>query len=517
MLMQPSFLRLILLLILGINASAGAQDTLQYQVGTLSGAATQDYLPHWITANRFGILDNNEARVSLLRAQAKMTHRFTPRWSVTAGVDAIAKVSNQPNEVFLQQGYLKIRYGAFELSGGRVEETLGLPDPTLSSGALGVSGNARPVPSVRLAVPEFANVPFTRGYLQIKGTYVHGWLGPDRYVTDPYLHEKSFYGKLGGKLPVNLYAGVAHFVIWGGEVDGQQIPDKFKDYVRVVTGTSALPGGADDPFIGEALNGAGDHLGVYDLGVSVALKPLTMQVYHQTLFEDRSGNGILRNRDRLVGISVKSTKKKALVSKVLYEFLYTKYQSGPGLTDPDGGDGTDLTPNYGYRYGGRDNYYNNYLYKTGWTYQDRIIGTPLFFTKSRTRLYIPGFVEPDQGNFNFNVVNNRVVAHHIGVEGFLGQAQYKLLSTFTQNYGTYGGLNNGIQYWGSIENPDAEYAFKPAQRQAYFLLEVASHPFSQQWSLLTSVAWDVGQLTNNVGILIGLRREGILTLGRSKE
>ena len=157
------------------------------------------------------------------------------------------------------------------------------------------------------------------------------------------------------------------------------------------------------------------------------------------------------------------------------------------------------------------------LYKTGWTYQDRIIGTPLFFTKSRTRLYVPGFVEPDQDNFDFNVVNNRVVAHHVGIEGYLRQAQYKLLSTFTRNYGTYGGLNNGIRYWGSIENPDAEYAFKPAQRQAYFLLEVASHPFSQQWSLLTSVAWDVGQLTNNVGILIGLRREGILTLGSREQ
>ena len=138
------------------------------------------------------------------------------------------------------------------------------------------------------------------------------------------------------------------------------------------------------------------------------------------------------------------------------------------------------------------------------------------FTKSRTRLYVPGFVEPDQDNFDFNVVNNRVVAHHVGIEGYLRQAQYKLLSTFTRNYGTYGGLNNGIRYWGSIENPDAEYAFKPAQRQAYFLLEVASHPFSQQWSLLTSMAWDVGQLTNNVGILIGLRREGILTLGRKE-
>ena len=480
-----------------------AQDTIRYQIGTQATLASQQYLPHYNTANRFGIFDDTDRVGGLLRAQISASHAFTDHWSIVGRLDAVAKWSSQLRELWLQQGYLALHYRALELSGGRVEETTGSQPTSLSSGSLGISGNTRPIPRIKLGFPEYTNVPFTRGYLQVKGSYVHGWLGPERHVTNAYLHQKSVYGKLGGKLPVNLYGGLTHFAIWGGTTAGVKILNTFDDYLRVVTGSGATNNAL---LGGEVVNAAGDHLGVYELGTEVALKDFNLHIYQQTPFEDASGNTPF-NGDRLLGVSLRTKKPRSVVSGVIYEFLHTTRQSGPGRTDPADGV-SDADGNYGYRYGGRDNYYNNYLYKTGWTYQDRIIGTPLFFTKARTKRYVPGFSDPDEGGFDFNVVNNRITAHHLGIEGYVKTARYKLIGTFTKNYGTYGGINGGIQRWGSIENPDAPYAFRPPQRQAYFLLEVESHPFSEQWSLLTSLAVDAGQLTDNVGVLIGLRRAG---------
>ena len=494
------------LLLLLVAQTLRAQDTIRYQVGTQTTLASQQYLPHYSTANRFGIFNDTDRAGGLLRAQVSASHAFTKRWSIVGRLDAVAKWSSQSRELWLQQGYLAVRYRALELSGGRVEETTGSQPTSLSSGSLGISGNARPIPRVKLALAEYTNVPFTRGYLQVKGSYVHGWLGPERHVANAYLHQKSAHGKLGGKLPVNLYGGFTHFAIWGGEAAGTKLLNSFEDYLRVVTGRGA----SENAFLpGEVVNAAGDHLGIYELGTEVTLKNFVLQIYHQTPFEDASGNNPF-NGDRLLGLSLRTEKPHSLVFGVLYEFLHTTHQSGPGRPDPPGGarweDG-----DRGYSYGGRDNYYNNYLYKTGWTYQDRIIGTPLFFTKARAKRYIPGFSDPDEGSFDFNVVNNRVIAHHVGVEGYVKTAHYRLLGTFTKNYGTYGGINGGILRWGSIENPDAPYAFRPPLRQAYLLLEVESHPFSKHWSLLTSLAVDAGQLTDNVGVLIGLRRTGIWT------
>ncbi len=487
-------------------SAANAQDTIRYQIGTQATLASQQYLPHYITANRFGIFNDTDHRGGLLRAQVSASHAFSDRWSLAGRVDAVGKRSTRSYEGWLQQYYVAIRYQAFELSGGRIEETTGSQPNTLSSGSLGISGNSRPIPRVQLTLANYTNVPFTRGYLQVKGAYAHGWLGPERHVANAYLHHKSAHGKLGGKLPVNLYGGFTHFAIWGGKTAGVEILNSLEDYLRVVTGGGAT----NNPLLpGEVANAAGDHLGVYDLGTEVKLKNFDLQIYQQTPFEDASGNNPF-NGDRLLGVGFTAHNRRAIVAGVLYEFLHTTRQTGPGRTDPVDGV-SDADNNYGYPYAGRDNYYNNYLYKTGWTYQDRIIGTPLFYTKARTKRYIPGFSDPDEGGFDFNVVNNRIVAHHLGIEGYVKSAHYRLITTFTTNYGTYGGINGGILRWGSIENPDAPYAFRPAQRQDYYMLEVTSHPFSKQWSLLTMLAWDRGQLTNNLGVMIGLRREGTWT------
>ena len=492
-----------------------SQDTINYHLGTQVGIASQNYLPHWLTANRFGILNDQEYAVGLLRGGAEIKHQVTKKLSIAAEVDLIAKtpfVEDQPSQLWLQQGYARVQYGIFALTGGRWHRTLGTPPEALSTGSLAISGNARPIPQLLLSVPEYSSVPFTQGWVQFKGTYSHGWLEEDRHIQRALLHEKSLYVNLGGDFAVNVAGGLIHLVVWGGEDRKYgQLPSGIKDYWQVIRGKGARTSEVYDPVLaGEVVNALGDNMGIYDLSLTVKTKPLVIKVYQQTPFEDKSGDNPF-NKDRLLGINVVNRQPKAWLKSIVYEFVSTKYQSGPSR--PGGvNDGPGSKDRFGLSFGGRDNYYNNAIYKSGWTYQDRIIGTPLFYTLSRTRLYIPGFEEPDLYKFNFNIVNNRVVAHHIGFMGSIRQLSYKLLSTFTNNLGTYGGLNGGITEWGSIDDPDASYAFRPPKRQNYFLLEVESHPFSNHWSLITSVAADVGELANSVGVLVGLKRRGIVKI-----
>ena len=68
-----------------------------------------------------------------------------------------------------------------------------------------VSGNALPIPQFSIALTDYVDIPFTHGWLQIKGELAHGWLGSNRYL-DSYYHGKNqgcsitWSGEAGGKV-----------------------------------------------------------------------------------------------------------------------------------------------------------------------------------------------------------------------------------------------------------------------------------------------------------------------------
>src|SRR5690606_8071871 len=158
---------------------------------------------------------------------------------------------------------------------------------------------------------------------------------------------------------VRLFGGFLHSAMWGGTHPTEgKLSSGFKDYLKIIV---ASGGGANSPG-GEVVNALGDHRGAIDYGAEFSVKNYDFIIYNQIIFEDASSYSTT-NRDRLVGLSIKNRDKTQWISGLLYEFLHTKYQSGPGLTDPFS---WDTNNNYGYDYGGRDNYYNNYLYSTGW-------------------------------------------------------------------------------------------------------------------------------------------------------
>ncbi len=477
-------------------------DTITFRVETAAAFSTQGYLPLWIVSNRFGVLAEDQAN-GYVRAGLAIPYA-NKKFAFAAGIDGL--LTSAIGDSRIQQGYVKMRYGAAELKGGLEEEIIGMADPTLSTGSLYISNNARPVPRVTFSFPEYTNVPFTDGYVQFKASYSHGWLGRDRFVKKPFLHEKYLYLRVGKNWKVTPYGGLVHSAIWGGvhPVAGA-LPDNLKSYLKVILVRS----GKGTNLGGEIKNTLGDHRGIMNFGFEAELKNADLLFYNQMFYEDGSGTELfITNRDILTGISVKYKDKNRLVSGFAFEFLYTKYQSGPGLPDP-----YPDRDNYDYPFRGRDNYYNNYLYNSGWVNGGYILGTPLFLTDYRADLYFDGYEEPTRQSFDFNIVNNRIVSHHIGLEGTIArQVRYRAFVTYTRNFGTYGGLNGGIQFWGS-RDPDyqVDYKFDPPLNQFYFMLEaVTGIAFNNQMEAMATLGYDAGEMTNNLGVMLGIRWKGLL-------
>jgi hypothetical protein len=492
---------LLLSLLLAYGTKANAQlDSIRYRIETQAAFSTKGYLPLWVVSNRFGVLEDGTD--ALVRAGFEAPYTKGKKFVVSYGLDLVGKKNLGNSRI--QQGFLKVKYGIFEVRGGRIEKTTGLQYDELSSGSLAQSRNAMPIPKVAITVPEYAHVPFTNGYLAFKGYLGHGWFGKDRFVENSYLHEKNLYIKVGGDLPVNIFGGFVHYAEWGGNHPfAGELPSGVRDFLLVATGSSANE--ESENVGGEVINALGNHLGIYDFGIEAKLNEYKVSLYHQTPWEDLTSLKLFKSKDRLLGINLQSFNKKKFVSGILYEYMYTKFQSGPGTPDPVSGQS-----NYGYSYGGRDDYYNNYFYTSGWTYRNTIIGTPLFITKTRAENYFGEFREYD--NIPYYIVNNRIIAHHIGIGGSISNSSsYRIKATYTRNYGTYGGLNNGRYSWASMD-PDIvkDYEFAPPLDQLYMLLEFKTIlPFNKNLTLQTALGYDVGEMSRNFGVLIGLQWNGV--------
>jgi hypothetical protein len=104
-------------------------------------------------------------------------------------------------------------------------------------------------------------------------------------------------------------------------------------------------------------------------------------------------------------LSITPKTKNAIVQKVLFEFIYTKQAENYAPANA------------------RQAYYNNGFYKTGWEYDNRIIGTPLFINRYRAQDYLyfqNRGIKPFDWNApnlpgNSNIVYNQIVGGNIGL------------------------------------------------------------------------------------------------------
>jgi len=139
--------------------------------------------------------------------------------------------------------------------------------------------------------------------------------------------------------------------------------------------------------------------------------------------------------------------------------------------------------NEGEGYLGMDNYFNNGIYKSGWTYFGNTLGSPYFNTKKVENGITKGIIIGD----------NRFTAVNMGFKGYLNKFQYKTMVSHVTYYGWFNDL----------------YTPKHTQFSGYFevvLPKIKRLPF--QINLGTS--FDISNYTsNNVGGFLKLSYQGI--------
>lgn len=474
-------LRLILLLVVFIGSVSLViaqdslrhwQDSLKLSVGTMATAASKDFLPFWLVANKFGTIKDRKNDLSTNIYVYNEHAFFKDKLKLNYTLDLYNH--NHFDDFTLVEGNLKLNYKGWELRGGRYREVIGEVDQTLSTGSLGLSGNALPLPKISAVVPEYKKVPFTNGWLQFKGWLSHGWLGRDRYY-ESYLHEKAFYLRAGrGKL--KLFGGAVHFGEWGGKRGRFSLDRSLKGFWDVLLVKEANDGSL--PSTSNARpNRAGDQRGIVEFGGDLESNYGYWHFYNQVFFE--SGTGIdIRNIDRLAGLSLTFKDPQRKIKKLLAEFIYTKQMESYG--------------------GEQQSYYNNGIYKTGWEYKDMILGTPLFINRVRGSYFLP--VEPfnwqqDEGwegriLGNRNIISNRIIGGSLGAEYSLwNRFLFRTIITYNSHF---------------MDRSPLKKLVNKQYSQVYTLQSVEARLW-KRWIIVGKIAWDAGDFYHNFGASLGMR------------
>ncbi len=408
-----------------ITLSTSAKVPVYYNVGTSGIMSSGETAPFWLHSNRNGMYSASPYSSVTFIEIGKDLQQEKKLFKYGFKANGQLRFDDHGTKFYLQEMYVKLRLGAFDLNIGSREEHLGNQQPVLSSGGFLFSNNARPIPKIMIGIEEFTAIPFTHGYAEIKGGISHGWLNGEAYVKNAFLHHKYAYLRLGGKLPVNIQYGFEHAAQWGGTHPtlGKQAIG-FDDFMRVFFGKE----GSSSSNPNEIYNALGNHLISQSIRLDFKFAGYVLSGYWQNLNEDGPIKFIwdsMNRPDGLFGISFQNNNFPYL-SGILYEYLNTTDQSGP-FHDKDG-----------IVYGGKDNYFGNNIYQSGWSYFANSIGTP-FIT--------PPYKKEDGKYADYS---NRTKVHHIGIQGDIFGYKYRILNSFSKNYGTYNNPFNKVMKCNSL-------------------------------------------------------------------
>ncbi|HJZ39243.1 MAG TPA: capsule assembly Wzi family protein [Bacteroidales bacterium] len=365
--------------------------------------------PFYSVSNKHGVF-SDEKNTLLLRSGITAGIDTSKKISLSYGLDAIYRYGSESG-IWLQQGYAHVKIHFLIIQGGIVEEAFGNQDDQLSSGAYLFSENARPMPKIALYTNDYVIVPYTKNLLEIKGYFAHGWFGEkDQYVKNAWLHQKYFYIRIGEKrFPWSVNLGIHHTAVWGGTspVYGSLRAD-WEAFRSVFFARMKGDQGPDN----EQENAVGNHLASYSLGIDYTMKRHKLKFYWQTMLDDKNGRvGVdWKNKgDGLWGIVIQKRDDSNGLRKVGLEFFNSTSQSG----DPN--------------FSGGDNYFNNYLYRSGWTYRDMTIGTPLITSPVFTNR------TPEMQDY---LENNSLRALTAGIIYEFDEKQVSIRLTYARNFGT---------------------------------------------------------------------------------
>lgn len=327
-------------------------------------------LPFWMYANTFGGIGNGTQGYA--GPTSRIEYLLNENSKITSGISAFYRdgvdTKLQRNELYIQ----------YERPVWRI--VLGSKNPERSDTDLSttnenilLSGNTRSLPGVLIET--------TKPLQLLKKIHMDAGLGhyalndEQRFVQNTRVHYKRLYVFYNMEGKHSFKAGIQHFAQWGGTspILGEQ-PDGLSDFVSIFLAR----GGGDNSFEGDQVNALGNHLGSIDAFYTYTGDKGILNMYHLHLFDDGSGTRFANFPDGVWGVKYKFKNYKDLILN--YEYVDTRNQSGATGRS------------------GRDNYFSNSIYRSGWTYEGDIIGLPFFE------------LNPDTG---LGITNNRVVAHHV--------------------------------------------------------------------------------------------------------
>ena len=365
--------------------------------------STQERLPFWFYQNQRGRVSEDSNFSAWISGKA--VRYLTPESYFILGAGVLYQDGGEKGAL-ADELYLHFQNSWMYATAGQKQQPMLYNGLSASNESILWSLNARPMPGIQIGTTDPIFLFSDEGF-GFEGSWNEYLMGKDRFVPGAKVHHKEFrfvYRK-GSWL---VKAGFQHMAQWSGTspTNGKQ-PDTFEDYMRIVTGLSGDANATE----GDQLSALGNHLGGWEAYVYKEFRNFRLELFYNHIFEDGSGIRLSNTPDGRYGIFYEHNNKNQLISSVMYEWYYTHHQS--------------YTTTGVHKH---DDYFNNGNYRSGWTYERRVIGAP-FFT-----------VNPDPENL-IAIINNKFAAHHIGIGGQIGNYfnvfPYRLLLSYAHNDGRY--------------------------------------------------------------------------------
>lgn len=427
------FMSLLFLVLSCSPARSESPDSIRVHGELDQTASWGDHTPFWLVSNRQGLSsidkDNGYIRFGVEKELDK-SMRFS--WGATADFVIPWKYTSR---LVVQQLYGEFKYRSLDLIVGAKEMWSETCDRELSSGGLLYSGDSRPIPQVRAGMFDFQPLKFTNDWISLKGYLAYGaftdsdwqkhWVASGAKRTSGVLYcSRGLWLRNGdsNRFPLIFTAGIEMATQFAGVSYNHVTASGNKVEVKMPSGPMAwlkafipLPGG-QTTIEEEQTNVEGNMIGVYDF--SLSWEPASdwkVKAYWQHMFEDHSMLWIdFPWKDGLWGVQGWMPKNPC-VSSVVFEFLYSKFQSGPVYNDS--------SPELPEQVSGIDGYYTHYLY-TGWQHWGMGIGNPF----SKSPIY--------NSSHLLTFTGTRNISYHVALSGSpLNCLKWKLFLSNTRSWG----------------------------------------------------------------------------------
>ena len=490
--------------------SSPAQETIDWEAEAIFNAGSGSFAPYYVASNRHGIL--TQKADALLDLTASRSLDLGSRFSYGYGAEVLGGYSartdymryNPATEAFythgegpaaisLQQLYGEVKYRGVFLTVGMKERESALLNFSLSSGDIVESGNARPVPEVRVGFVDFQDIPLTNGWVQIQGEIGYGKFADNDWLKSHYNYYdwhmnlgalytyKRCYFRTNPAQPLSVtvgmqaageFGGTTYVYAGGKEIKQYKGRTSLKDFFNMLLPRQQSGNSYYD----------GNSLGSWDIMARYRFNDGTqLKAYLQKPWEDGSGIGWMNGFDGLWGVEYTAPAADAIVNGAVAEYIDFTNQSGPIHWSPGDSPGTTITSNAT----GADAYYNNFQYNSYINY-GMSLGTPFLPAPIYNKDGYPAYID------------SRVRGFHLGLTGRVAGVDYRVL----------GGYRKG---WGDGKAPTAV-----SRHDTSMMVEGAyAVPQVSGLRLKAQLAFDSGDMFgNNFGACVTIAYRGAFNFGK---